>query len=1832
MNKAGGVLVGVAAVAAVAAAWWLSPPGDVGTPRATETADSVAADEAVARITAATIAQIEVESARDDAAPSDTPVEAVAPPGFEPATTDLADRPSQASLPEGYTVTAFHGEMAKGRMTPLDQASAPDVIAEYAWLAPDRGVDGLVAQAMVAGRDWTFGWIGVEAHTDVGALGFELSALGAEILGRSGTLLRARLPGDAARLDEIAGLPGVAGLAPTPAESKLPTALSDRARAQPAQDLVPTFVTLMTGDPDGRWRQALTALGGVVGAFDPSIRAYAANFPYAVLDTVAAADFVLAVEPVGMAKATHDTAVPAMGADALRLYDDATGLFSRVGGGSVTIGVMDTGLNINHEDISTGRRSICGANFAGLLSFLGLDRQEDQDLWIDAVGHGTHVTGTIAGNGTGAPRFAGMAPLVRDIRFAKVLASFGGGSQVGIGRGMDFLSRASTCGAAGTPEAKPLLVNMSLGQSFPEWDGRSVGERKLDATVWNSRQLYVVAQANGGFVTYGDFASAKNSLAVGAVEDGGDLASFSSLGPTADGRLKPQVVGTGVNVYSARGQGRRSGYQAFSGTSMATPSVAGVAALLMDAAPEFREQPAAVRARLMASAIRPDAFLSDINQFPLHNSAGPGPLQHRYGLGKVSARTSVLNRDQADGWVSGSAIVEIGDGEYGYRDIEVPEGASRLDIAMTWDERAADTLSSAVLNDLDLWVDRDVDCAPTQPAACGNAASRSTKDNVEWLILRDPPAGTYRLKVVPKYARVDAPRAGLAWTVIRGPSTPQLAVSVDTGAVSVQPGVSFEVLATLTTDGYVAAGTMLRVDCRGATGSAACERIEFVAAKASDASREDNVTRTLQGESGDAIALGELAVGETQTVKLVFNQFPAADRFRLYLTASAWNAASASASVDVAAGESEVGESPAVAPPANDHFANAEELAGDSGRREFDLLLATPEPGEPVFARGLADDFGGYESQRRPRSVWYRWTAPTTAIVRFTIPNADADDIADDVQLDVYEMDGLGLADLDHIGVKSGGGLTFAARRGETYAIRLSITKERLFEYDEPGADGIVGAPLPADFLDPVRRRVVPPLALQWQPATLPANDNFESAWAVAGETGEVAGSNLSATAQAGERLQPLAATTWYRWTAPADGDFSFRVDRRYLKVAVFSGDDVGELRLVSGAPGQMVVFPAGAGVDYTVVVAADSAYTSGSDYILSWGPGQRAGGNDDMASAQPMVAAPAFFHFALVDFGATTVEPGEPPESGVRTAWWTWTAPFTSRYTWRAAALFDETLALAIFEVGDALVPLGESSGDLQTEQLVSFDATAGKQYLISAGLPTDQALVDTVAGLIIFEWGPSPANDDLATAAALAGTAGMVTGSNQFATVERGEQVGLLGDSSVWWTWDIPETRWYRIALNDPTRSGVVAVYEVLGDGGLGNEPVAVSRQLPDPILVFRAEVGERYAIRVGSGPGSAGTEFALTWEPNGSPAWLRYAGSIADGDVDPGGNILELGSPDSIAFNGDGSQLYVATESGLQVYQRRAGTGALTHLQTLEGIDERTRLFWDAHTSSVIAAACTALHKFAASEAGTGLEPATPVAGAIPCFGDRLAQGSVVRDSSGTFVHFVSPIGIATLRFNEDRTELAFVAGVPVFGIAAAEMGTTEEFLYGAADEGLHVFARDPDTGALAHVGTVRENPPSRLAPVRLLTTEPTGRYLFGVTIERSVAAFDLADPSTPVFVVQSEPVEQDPLGEDSIIFLPGDQVLFGSPDCSFAAMRQNTMTVDVMCQNLAMSRRLLPRIPAMRQEELLHAGGVDAFHNNLPFFSFSSGIAASPDGGHIYVSAPRGIMIFERAGSR
>ena len=1790
----------------------------------------------------AALALIAAESA------GSSPPRIEAPPNFNAATAD-AESAQQPKPPPGAAFTTFHGEMAKGRMTaadyPLDDTPTP--VPLHA-----DGIAALAAQAKAAGRPWTFGWVFATPTADLTALSKSLHERGVDILGRAAGVLRAQLPAEADRLRQIAALAGVERIAATAAKDKIAAAFLAHAGTRPL-DQTPAFVTLMTDDPDGRWQQELRRLGATVGRFDATIRVYIANVPHQALDAIVAADFVQAVEPIGRVQATHDAVVPAMGADAMRLFDDASGLFSGNNGSDVAIGVMDTGLNINHVDIVSNRRSICGGNFVS--GGQGTGRIEDQDLWIDVVGHGTHVTGTIAGNGSAEPAFAGMAPGVRDIRFAKVLGLQSGTTAAGLSRGMDFLAEASSCGTDPVA-AKPLVVNMSLGQSDTDWEGRSVGERKLDATVWQHQQLYVVSAGNSAFRARGDFASAKNSLTVGATETGGDIANFSSHGPTLDGRLKPQVVGPGVNLASAAGNGSPRAYALSSGTSMSSPAVAGVAALLMNAVPAFRERPAVVRARLMASAIKPDAFLEDDAMFAAHNSDGPGKLQNIYGLGKASARTSVLSRDQEDGWISGAATVEVGDGEYGYHDIEVPAGASRLDIVMTWDEPAADTFAQTLLNDLDLWVDRDADCGDAQPAACGDAASRSAIDNVEWLVLRNPPAGTYRLKVVPKRARVQTPRAGLAWTIIRGPSTPQLSIAVDTEAVAVAPGVPFEVNVTLSADGYVAAGTVLRVDCRGEEGSTACQRAEYIASRASSASREDNVARSLAREDGDRIALGEVAVGEEQTVRLVFTSLAEADRFRLYFTATAWNANSASTSVDVAVGNAEIAPSPLVAAPDNDAFATATRLLGDAGESPFDLLLATPEPGEPAFTRGLVDDvfrvFGVAQAAVRPRSIWYAWSAPDDGVYRFNIApngssavagsaadfadNALSTDFADNVQFDLFEVrEDDAVVSLASMSARVGGGLTFAAERHQAYRIRLSVTNQTLL----PRPHALLGpgqAPL-----TPGERRLTAPLTLKWSEAGRPPNDDFELATAISDAEGTLRDSNFGATLEQGEFFQPLAGTTWYRWRAPASGDWRVAIDRQHLRVAVFIGDDIESLRLVSGEPNQDTVFPAGEGIEYRLLVATADADASGSEYTLRWSPDDRPDNNDDMANARMLESLPMSYHGDELDFGSLTVEPREPLASGSRTAWWRWTAPADGTYTWRADAV-DAPLQLSVFATnGEGDLDLVAASRN-QADVLVSFTARAEQSYLIAVGVRNDAATALLGARNIEFNWGPTPENDDLANAAMLAGRADSVFGSNRFATVEGNEAAGTLGDSSLWWIWRAPEDGWQRFTVDSP--GGLLAIFRLPDDGG-PMELIARSRRLDTVAAMLQATAGSRYAIRLGTSLAGDSGEFVLQWDADEPPAWLRYAGALLNGDFDGGGTLLQLANPAPLVMNGDGSTLFAASQEGLHVYRRNAATGELRFAQQLDGVSEGAFLLWDEETAALIAGSCDGWRRFASLEGGSRLAEPVFLQGDTGC-PPRLT----FADNSGTFVYMAGPDGISGWRFDEGRVRINGPIVTQVIGATAAIIGADDRFAYIFADGALNTYERNLETGELALVrqvmegdfvggdgsegdGTEQEGAPilggqgaqivSGLSDVGPLAIDDDGQYLFAFARGGELAlAFSLENPDAPEYLTE--------MG----LSPPSLQASWFSAEtavCHFADVRSETLSADLACRDFLTSVRLT-EAQTLRTEDELVAGRGDVFGNPLPLFNSNGAVVASPDDRHIYVATRDGILIFARAGSR
>ncbi|WP_329222937.1 S8 family serine peptidase [Streptomyces sp. NBC_01485] len=290
----------------------------------------------------------------------------------------------------------------------------------------------------------------------------------------------------------------------------------------------------------------------------------------------------------GTVRATLDRSVPQIGAPSAW----AAGYT----GQGVRTAVLDTGIDSSHPDLAgrvVGERNFSGAADA-----------------VDHFGHGTHVASIITGSGAASDgKFKGVAPGVTLLN-GKVLGDQGSGSESGILAGMQW---AVDQGAK--------VVNMSLGG--PDGPGTDPLEDAVDTLSARYGTLFVVAAGNegdDGDSTVGSPGSADAALTVGAVDDSDALASFSSTGPRVDDNaVKPDITGPGVHIVAARAAGTAlcqnscvqpgdgpvdDHYTSASGTSMATPHVAGAAALLASAHPDWSG--GQLKRALMASA-RPTA-------------------------------------------------------------------------------------------------------------------------------------------------------------------------------------------------------------------------------------------------------------------------------------------------------------------------------------------------------------------------------------------------------------------------------------------------------------------------------------------------------------------------------------------------------------------------------------------------------------------------------------------------------------------------------------------------------------------------------------------------------------------------------------------------------------------------------------------------------------------------------------------------------------------------------------------------------------------------------------------------------------------------------------------------------------------------------------------------------------------------------------------------------------------------------------------------------------------------------------------------------------------------
>jgi subtilisin family serine protease len=257
-------------------------------------------------------------------------------------------------------------------------------------------------------------------------------------------------------------------------------------------------------------------------------------------------------------------------------------------GKNTTVAVLDTGIDATHPDL-------VGA-VAEAKDFTGSESGTD-----DRFGHGTHVASIITGQNA---KYTGVAPDTK-LLVGKVLDDNGSGPESEIIAGMQW---AADKGAS--------VVNMSLGSPFPS-DGTDAMSQAVNDITAHTGTLFVIAAGNSGGAP-GSPGAADAALTVGAVDHNDQLAPFSSRGPRwGDDAIKPDITAPGVDITAAKAAHGKIGtpvdatHVKLSGTSMATPHVAGAAAILAGEHPDWKADQ--LKAALMGSA-KPNPTLSVYEQ------------------------------------------------------------------------------------------------------------------------------------------------------------------------------------------------------------------------------------------------------------------------------------------------------------------------------------------------------------------------------------------------------------------------------------------------------------------------------------------------------------------------------------------------------------------------------------------------------------------------------------------------------------------------------------------------------------------------------------------------------------------------------------------------------------------------------------------------------------------------------------------------------------------------------------------------------------------------------------------------------------------------------------------------------------------------------------------------------------------------------------------------------------------------------------------------------------------------------------------------------------------
>ena len=510
--------------------------------------------------------------------------------------------------------------------------------------------------------------------------------------------------------------------------------------------------TLRRAEAGHRFAVIVTGLGSAaaqraVGRFDvrlslPIIDGFSATMTAGQARALARQPGVRRVEKVTRMRALDDGTNRDFGASAVPV--DHPG----VDGSGVGLCVVDTGVDPTHEQIAPRTVQF-------------FDAINGRTTAYDDHGHGTHVMSIAAGDGTGgssAGTFVGVAPGA-SLYAAKVLDSSGYGNDDQVIAGIQWCAAQPGVG----------VISMSLGDPIGG-DGTDGPSLAVNAAAAGGDVVVVAAGNSGdqpgtinapgtatGALTVGAVSDYSNPLGTERHDDGIWLAAFSSRGPTSDGRTKPDLVAPGVSV-TAASAGSVSGYATYSGTSMATPYVAGAAVLARAAAP------AASVAQIRSAFTSTSA---DVGTTGIDNDYGAGLVDVRALVDTVAgvspARTTAFPaHSRVTGTVPNGGAIDV--------PIVVPSDGLGVPLAISMTITGQPICYFGCL--FVEW-DPDIDMELRSPSGATLAISECALDGLqcgigrqETIGIRPSVAGTYVLHV---YTFDGAQGAPVALDISRGP-------------------------------------------------------------------------------------------------------------------------------------------------------------------------------------------------------------------------------------------------------------------------------------------------------------------------------------------------------------------------------------------------------------------------------------------------------------------------------------------------------------------------------------------------------------------------------------------------------------------------------------------------------------------------------------------------------------------------------------------------------------------------------------------------------------------------------------------------------------------------------------------------------------------------------------------------------------------------------------------------------------------------------------------------------------------------------------------------------